>query len=126
MSWCPDSQRILTASGDKTCRLWDVGTAQMIRLEETRREGKGAVYMVLSSSMSSKWVATSKTSRWRACGRENGCSWCLCLAVSTTLTINSTYGADASVLVQMSTESAQTTCIYYTPAGRQTPSCTNL
>ena len=27
--------------------------------------------------------------------------------------INSTYGADAMVLVQMSTESAQTTCMHY-------------
>ena len=28
-------------------------------------------------------------------------------------TINSTYGVDASVLVQMSTESAQTTCMHF-------------
>lgn len=30
LSWGPDSSQVLTASGDKTCKLWDVSTCQMV------------------------------------------------------------------------------------------------
>ena len=30
MAWSPDSKQILTASGDKTCRLWDVETRAVV------------------------------------------------------------------------------------------------
>ncbi|XP_076316944.1 actin-interacting protein 1-like isoform X2 [Tachypleus tridentatus] len=30
VSWSPDNSRLLTASGDKTCRLWDVATMSLI------------------------------------------------------------------------------------------------
>ena len=30
LSWGPDSKQVLTASGDKTCKLWDVTTLQVV------------------------------------------------------------------------------------------------
>ncbi|XP_044740597.1 actin-interacting protein 1 [Chrysoperla carnea] len=30
VAWSPDGKQLLTASGDKTCRLWDVETRQMV------------------------------------------------------------------------------------------------
>ncbi|XP_065919248.1 WD repeat-containing protein 1-like [Dysidea avara] len=30
LSWGPDSEHVLTASGDKTCKLWDVQTSQVV------------------------------------------------------------------------------------------------
>jgi len=30
LSWGPDSERVLTASGDKTCKLWDVQASQVV------------------------------------------------------------------------------------------------
>ncbi|CAG0885086.1 unnamed protein product [Cyprideis torosa] len=30
VSWSPDGRQLLSCSGDKTCRLWDVETAQMV------------------------------------------------------------------------------------------------
>ena len=32
VAWGPDSKQLLTASGDKTCKLWDATTCQAIRL----------------------------------------------------------------------------------------------
>lgn len=30
MAWKPDGSQLLTASGDKTCKLWDVETRSLI------------------------------------------------------------------------------------------------
>lgn len=30
MAWSPDSTRLLTSSGDKTCKLWDVETKSVV------------------------------------------------------------------------------------------------
>ena len=32
LSWAPDGRHILTASGDKTCKWWDVETRQCVVL----------------------------------------------------------------------------------------------
>ncbi len=30
LSWSPDSSQVLTASGDKTCKIWDVETNSVV------------------------------------------------------------------------------------------------
>jgi len=30
LSWSPDSSKLLTASADKTCKIWDIGTQQVV------------------------------------------------------------------------------------------------
>lgn len=31
VAWGPDSKQLLTASGDKSCKLWDTTTCQVVR-----------------------------------------------------------------------------------------------
>ncbi|KIK43121.1 hypothetical protein CY34DRAFT_804123 [Suillus luteus UH-Slu-Lm8-n1] len=73
ISYFPDGQRIITGSGDKTVRQWDLMTGKEI--EEVRGDCEGRVQAV-AVSKNSRWVATGGGARgdWNMTNPEvRGC-----------------------------------------------------
>jgi WD40 repeat protein len=50
VSWSPDSSRLLTASADKTAKIWDVNTGQAITYARSRRFFASSLDQLLTDS----------------------------------------------------------------------------
>jgi hypothetical protein len=69
ISYFPDGQQMISGSGDKTARQWDLKTGK--KIEEARGDCKGSVWAV-AVSRNGRWVATGVGTELRACEVETG------------------------------------------------------